>query len=418
MSSEFDESISTYDSVICTVTKKSHSATNEYDTSFNIPEYSEINQETPSRVDTFENPAYSIATPANTHAELTASHKEKKSKKDQCGRNLVWIMISVIILLLLAVGAVAVAALIQVSKLNSEIVLCSSNVSVFESKTKVLFQNFTQLENETQNKFNKLAGLHSSFPAISCAAILQFAPFSPSGHYWIKSSNGSAVCVYCDMTRSCGNITGGWMRVASLDMRDNSSQCPSGLRQGDSCNPERTCEIGTNSPTGKCSSNSYTSHGLHYSHVCGMIRAYQVRSPDAFAHHGRQVPLNISSNYVDGVSLTHGVPHSRKHIWTFAAGGLRGPRNCDFNRPSFVENNKLFCGGRFENGERFRCYVESPLWDGKNCGPYAGCTRNDPPWFYTRLPELTSDDIEMRVCCDQPHDDEDIAIQAFEIYIQ
>ena len=49
------------------------------------------------------------------------------------------------------------------------------------------------------------------------------------------------------------------MRVASLDMRD-SSQCPSGLRAGGDCNPERTCEIGTSSPTGKCSSNSYTLH--------------------------------------------------------------------------------------------------------------------------------------------------------------
>ena len=38
--------------------------------------------------------------------------------------------------------------------------------------------------------------------------------------------------------------------------------------------------------------------------------------------------------------------------------------------------------------------------------------------FYRRLPELTSDDIEMRVCCNQHHKDEDIAIQAFEIYVQ
>ena len=88
--------------------------------------------------------------------------------------------------------------------------------------------------------------------AASCSALFAMYPSSPSDHYWIRSSNGSAVRVYCDMTRSCGGVTGGWMRVASLDMRDNSSQCPSGLRQGDSCNPERTCEIDTNSPSGKC----------------------------------------------------------------------------------------------------------------------------------------------------------------------
>ena len=62
--------------------------------------------------------------------------------------------------------------------------------------------------------------------------------------------------------------------------------------------------------------------------------------------------------------------------------------------------------------------MESPLWDGEDCGSNVDCTHNDPPWFYRRLPELTSDDIEMRVCCDQPGWDEDIAIQAFEIYVQ
>ena len=43
-------------------------------------------------------------------------------------------------------------------------------------------------------------------------------------------SNGSAVHVYCsDMTLSCGGVTGGWMRVAELNMTDTSQQCPSGL---------------------------------------------------------------------------------------------------------------------------------------------------------------------------------------------
>ena len=156
----------------------------------------------------------------------------------------------------------------------------------------------------------------------SCSHVLWLDPSSPSGHYWIRSSNGSAVRVYCDMIRSCDNITGGWMRVASLDMRDSSSQCPSGLRQGDSCTSEPTCEIGTNSPSGKCSSNSYTSHGLNYSHVCGMIRAYQFRTVDAFGGNNRGMSASINSNYVDGVSLTYGVPPLRQHIWTFAAGKL------------------------------------------------------------------------------------------------
>ena len=91
-----------------------------------------------------------------------------------------------------------------------------------------------------------------------------------------------------------------------------------------------------------------------------------------------------------------------------------GMENCSFNQPQFVKSSHLFCGGRITKD----CYEESPLWDGEDCGSNVDCTLNDPPWFYTQLPELTSDDIEMRVCRDQPHDDEDIAIQAFKIYVQ
>ena len=56
-------------------------------------------------------------------------------------------------------------------------------------------------------------------------------PSTPSGYFWVRASNGSAVHVYCDMTRSFGNITGGWMRAVQLDMTNISQHCPSGLRQ-------------------------------------------------------------------------------------------------------------------------------------------------------------------------------------------
>ncbi len=45
--------------------------------------------------------------------------------------------------------------------------------------------------------------------------------------------------------------------------------------------------------------------------VCGKVIAYQFGSTDAF--NGG----SIDSNYVDGVSLTHGQP--REHIWTLAS---------------------------------------------------------------------------------------------------
>jgi hypothetical protein len=64
-------------------------------------------------------------------------------------------------------------------------------------------------------------------------------------------------------------------------------------------------------------------------------------------------------------------------------------------------------------------YVEDPLWDGSGCGSNTTCCSfNNPPWFLKQLPSLTTDDIEMRVCRDEPSFQEDIAVANVEIYIQ
>ncbi len=56
------------------------------------------------------------------------------------------------------------------------------------------------------------------------------------------------------------------------------------------------------------------------------------------------------------------------------------------------------------------------MWDGAGCGPLKTCcTFNNSPWFYKKLPEPTIDDIEMRVCVDEAHTNEDIAV---DIYVQ
>ena len=63
-------------------------------------------------------------------------------------------------------------------------------------------------------------------PVSSCSDIPQD---SPSGEYWIQNNNAnSPVQVYCDMNpRNCScNTTGGWTRVANLEMTDPSQQCP------------------------------------------------------------------------------------------------------------------------------------------------------------------------------------------------
>ncbi len=137
-------------------------------------------------------------------------------------------------------------------------------------------------------------------PVTSCSAL----PLSfPSGYYWVSNSNGSAVRVYCDMARSCDGVTGGWLRVAELDMTNSSHQCPSGLRQRTEPNL-RTC-VRDPSAAG-CSSVMFSTSSINYMSVCGRVITYQYGSTDAF--NGGLIDVI----YVDGVSLTHGSP--KEHI--------------------------------------------------------------------------------------------------------
>ncbi len=265
-----------------------------------------------------------------------------------------------------------------------------------------------------------------SHPANSCADILDCDSKSPSEYYWVQNSQGDSRKVYCDMTRTCGGVTGAWMKVAELNMTDDSNRCPITLRQRIYSN-KRTCIIKSNSAS--CSHVSYSNDAIKYSKVCGKIIAYQFSSTDAFLR--TYDVSSIDSNYVDGVSLTHGSP--RQHIWTFASAldefGSYRKSNCRCTNsnqvngsrdpPAFVGND-YFCNtgssGRYQNNI---FYGGDPLWDGAGCGPLnTCCTFNNPPWFYKELPEPTTDDIEMRVCSDEFRNQEDVAIEKIDIYVQ
>ena len=304
--------------------------------------------------------------------------------------------------------------------------LSQQNASI-DSSYHQLRQEYTALDNRTQQLntstqllFNGLlegpAGQYPFYPADSCATL---PPSSPSGYYWVRASNGSAVSVYCDMTRSCGGVTGGWMRVAELDMTNSNYQCPSNLMERNDLG-KRTCvriESG-----GGCSSVNFITPGVEYSSVCGRVIGYQYGIPEAFT--------SIDSKYVDGVSLTHGDP--RQHIWTFAAAqdevGTFPSGNCpciNTNQvaqttppPAFVGND-YFCDTGSEERVQVTFYGDDPLWDGAGCGPLnTCCSFNTPPWFYKQLPQPTTDDIEMRVCRDFFLNNEDIAIEIVEVYVQ
>ena len=125
---------------------------------------------------------------------------------------------------------------------------------------------------------------------------------SQSGYYWIQSSSAGngTTREYCDTTRRCCNSTGGWMRVADLDMTDPTQNCPAGFRLITS--PKRSCVR----PGPGCVSTTFPTHGVQYSRVCGRVIAYQFGSPNAFRAYYNNRQVTIDDVYVDGVSLTHG----------------------------------------------------------------------------------------------------------------
>ena len=182
------------------------------------------------------------------------------------------------------------------------------------SKTVSMIYTITDLLAPLLSQLTQLTpGLTPSHPATSCMEILQLAPQSPSEPYWIRANEHDARHMYCDMERSCNGVAGGWMKVISVDMTQVNSTCPDGLRTLQ--NPQPLCAM--NNDNRGCSSTVFPVQGVQYSRVCGKIIGYQQKSPDAFYVYNHGGQTTIDSNYVDGISLTHGSP--RKHIWTFAA---------------------------------------------------------------------------------------------------
>ena len=143
----------------------------------------------------------------------------------------------------------------------------------------------------------------------------------PSGYYWITNSNGTIVQLYCDMDRhcACSDVTGGWTRVAYLDMTNSTHHCPSAWRQ--TTHPKRTCRHTIPFDVGGCSSATFSTHGISYSRVCGRIVGYQYGQTCGFEGFWSDSPYDsIDDPYIDGVSVTHGTT-PRKLICCRPSGG-------------------------------------------------------------------------------------------------
>ena len=225
---------------------------------------------------------------------------------------------------------------------------------------------------------------------------------------------------------TCGGP--GWRRVVFLNMADPSHVCPAGLNL--TTYSKRTCGR-ANSGYRSCSSTTFSVDGSQYSRVCGRALAYQFGVNYAFIgyHHDRQV---IDGWYVDGLSLTHGAPGSRQHIWTFASGLFAGSHSsvypnhrcpCDngnttYPSPPFVGND-YFCESVTQSSWAYVFYPNATLWDGQVCeGGGTCCQFNNPPWFTKNLANSTTEDIELRLCIWNRGHRADIALEQLELYVQ
>ena len=250
-------------------------------------------------------------------------------------------------------------------------------------------------------------------PASSCLEVSQCGPQLPSEYYWVTSANGSAVQVYCDMTRECkcsSASVGGWSRVAYLNTTDPTHQCPPAWRERTDT-AVRTCgrtnETLSDNRTngGGCSSVTFYSYGISYSHICGRIIGYLRGSPNGFDSQYTR----IEDPYVEGVVITRGT--EKQHVWSFGASVNPGSGNCPCSSsaiiPSFV-------------GDNYFCEFRSPdhrFWDGENCEGDC-CEFNDPPFFCTSFSEPTADNIEIAICANQDLINEDTPIELIEIFVQ
>ena len=277
----------------------------------------------------------------------------------------------------------------------------------------------------------RIPGFLQSKPANSCSEMTELHPGLPSGYYWVTNHNGTAVEVFCDMDSVCGcSSMGGWTHVANLNMSGPSQQCPGEwILQSYNTEPRRLC--GRGSSGAGCLSAIYSTYSISYIHVCGRVIGYQYNSADGFGQESG--PQTIEGPYMDGISVTHGPPGTRQHIWTFAAGNfeMAGVFETEYScpcvggraAPSYVGND-YFCESANPNTTVTSVvYASDPLWDGQGCVSPPCCELSSPPgttvpWFCKQLSQATTDDIEVRICGDLPTSNEDTLVELIELYIR
>ena len=329
------------------------------------------------------------------------------------------IMIVLIIIVFVKVGALESSQIPYNLSLLNQVNMTGEDHKLFDDKVLSLNKTLSELSYEFQQKLaivsDDLKGIFYQFQQVlsnisalfkeetdknefplnasiaSCADILRFNSSSSSGYYTFRSCTGQLTSVYSDMTRTCGNITGGWMRVAQLDL----DHCPTGLRS-ELFDGIRTCI--RNEVESGCTPILYSSFNVPYSKVCGQIRGYGVGTIDGLYRFNQIRGNSVNDNYLDGISISS----NGNHVWSFVAGDCR----CNRHKHAFIGNDWTCAGTNCGLGS----FCPNLLWNTSTCGMMTP--------FFKDLSVSTTEDVVMRVCRDEDRDNEDIAITSVELYVQ
>ena len=214
---------------------------------------------------------------------------------------------------------------------------------------------------------------------------------------------------------SCG--PGFWRQVFYLNVSNEGQSCP-----GD-WNEEILSTRGCAGADVSCQSAFSGKSNTAYNEVCGRVIGIGAGSPDAFFRFIEN-QTTIEDNYLDGVSVTHGAPGSRTHIWSFGAGHPTPSYSPYYARCHCEDSTRddFAVLPISEVGENYFCsstYSRDRIWSGSGCNTASSCCSfHNPPYFSVQLPTPTTDQIELRICTDETVDSEPVLVLFAEIYVQ
>lgn len=261
----------------------------------------------------------------------------------------------------------------------------------------------------------------------SCQDIIDKCGPVSSGTYQLQTSDGTTISRYCDMEgANCGG-SGGWMRIAFINMTNLNYSCPLSLTEM-TINGVRMCVYAAS--VDGCAQIDYGVDGIPYSQICGRLRGYQYGAPNGFGPYRNMAGgMVLSGHYVDGISITYGDLSPETHVWSFPVGQYESADNyfgcpCNIGNygyiPAYVGDDYYCESGQHTNPNDYKIYETDPLYDGDGCGGLEGpCCTNYPnlPWFVKSFNITTTKNINTRYCMNG-QGSEAITMDILELYVR